>query len=96
MMGVRQLPAREQFERFNLVMSPKSPMLAGRVKPVLLFNKTLAPCVFILMTESGNSPVKKIDSFTKKRGKSAHGCTADTCELVPREIKFRQINTMPE
>jgi hypothetical protein len=57
---VRQLPAGEQYERFKLVMSPKSPMLAGRVKPVLLSNKTLAPCVFILMTESGISPVKKL------------------------------------
>jgi hypothetical protein len=80
----------------------KSPMLFGRVKPVLFPtkprllapNETSTPCVIILMTESGNSPVKK--QWLVKSEAELYTDATLALEFVAFETKNRQIDTIAQ
>ena len=58
-------PIRLQPERSSFVMPFSSPMVVGKVKPVLPDSETSQPLAFIRMTSSGSSPEKGGGSSTE-------------------------------
>jgi hypothetical protein len=79
-------PTREQSERFNSSMVPRSPNFDGRVNPQLLLKPTRTPSVFIFMTGSGNCPVKQWREFLI----TYHKCGS---QYVPSSLLNRRSRT---